>query len=130
MQDDFLGNPPSVAKSFILRSYTGHPETRFTLQDGTVESYNIDGVLNGQWLENNGFYNIAYGEWTKTIITIDIGNTVISIGDFAFESCNTISSLIISNSVTNIGDYAFSNCTNLRSITIPFNVTSIGLEAF
>lgn len=36
----------------------------------------------------------------------------------------------IGNSVTSIGDKAFDGCTGLTSINIPYSVTSIGEEAF
>lgn len=36
----------------------------------------------------------------------------------------------IGNSVTSIGDYAFQQCSALTSITIPNSVTSIGVHAF
>ena len=38
--------------------------------------------------------------------------------------------LIIGDSVTSIGDYAFSNCPYLTSVTIGNGVTSIGVDAF
>ena len=38
--------------------------------------------------------------------------------------------LTIGNSVTSIGNYAFRECTSLTSITIPDSVTSIGYDAF
>ena len=41
-----------------------------------------------------------------------------------------ISTVKIGNSVTTIGNYAFSNCSGLTSITIPNSVTSIGMGAF
>ncbi len=58
-----------------------------------------------------------------------IGNSVISIGDWAFRYCN-ISSITIPKSVTSIGEYAFGNCYCLSSIVIPNSVTSIGNLAF
>ena len=46
-------------------------------------------------------------------------------------SCSlNIKSVTIGNSVTSIGNYAFSNCIGLTSITIPDSVTSIGNSAF
>ncbi len=41
-----------------------------------------------------------------------------------------LASLVIGNSVTSIGNYAFGGCTELTSITIPNSVTSIGDNAF
>ena len=59
-----------------------------------------------------------------------IEDGVTSIGDSAFESCNTLISITIPDGVTSIGEYAFCNCTSLTSITIPDGVTSIGESAF
>ena len=57
------------------------------------------------------------------------GKTVTSIGDHAFEYCNSLTSITIPDSVTNIGDSAFAHCS-LTSITIPNSVISIGYDAF
>ena len=71
----------------------------------------------------------------NNITKIEIPETVIEIGDYAFGgSCGnalkSIKSIDIPNSVTSIGDYAFYNCSGLTNITIPDSVTSIGGSAF
>jgi hypothetical protein len=55
---------------------------------------------------------------------------VISIGDWAFDSCSGLTSLTIGNSVTSIGNSAFQSCRGLTSVTIPNSVISIGEGAF
>ncbi len=57
-----------------------------------------------------------------------IPNSVINIGDGAFESCG-VTSVTIPSSVTSIGGSAFAR-SSLTSVTIPSSVTSIGDEAF
>ena len=61
---------------------------------------------------------------------VTIPNGVTSIGDRAFEECNSLTGITIPDSVTSIGDLAFYKCRSLISITIPKSVTSIGYEAF
>lgn len=68
--------------------------------------------------------------YNNAIKNIEIGDGVTSIGDYAFNSCNSLSSITIPSSVTNIGNYAFASCSSLSSITIPDSVTSIGGSAF
>ena len=56
--------------------------------------------------------------------------TVISIGGYAFNSCNGLTNVTVPDSVTSIGRFAFGYCSNMTSVTIPDSVTSIGQDAF
>ena len=59
-----------------------------------------------------------------------IGNSVTSIGSYAFFDCDGLTSVEIPNSVTSIGDYAFYSCSGLTFVVIGNSVTSIGKSAF
>lgn len=59
-----------------------------------------------------------------------IPDYVTTIGNYAFEGCNTLTSIIIPGSITTIGVEAFKDCSLLTSIIIPENVTTIGYRAF
>ena len=64
---------------------------------------------------------------------IKIGNDVyyiIQIGKDAFSECKSLVSIELPNSLTSIGDGAFKKCDGLTSIVIPNSVSSIGYEAF
>jgi len=73
------------------------------------------------------------GKYVSLTLT---GNALTSIPDEAFynykerKGCETLVSINIPNSVTSIGNYAFQDCTNLTSITIPDSVAEIGFYAF
>jgi len=64
------------------------------------------------------------------LTSIDIPNSVTTIGNSVFAWCNGLTSCTIGSGVTTIGHYAFTNCTGLTSIDIPNSVTSIGSYAF
>jgi hypothetical protein len=66
----------------------------------------------------------------NTATAYAITNTVVDIGDFAFDGCANLISITIPNSVTNIGNSAFASCSSLTNITIGSNVASIGNFAF
>ena len=56
---------------------------------------------------------------------------VVSIGDYAFRSCNDLTSVTIGSPVTSIGDYAFQGCGSIAdTLVIPGNVHSIGINPF
>ena len=61
---------------------------------------------------------------------VTIGNSVTSIGNYAFSGCTSLTSITLPNSVMSIGNSAFSSCSGLTSITFPDSVTSIGGYAF
>ena len=64
------------------------------------------------------------------LTSIVIPDSVISIGDYAFSNCANLEYVTLSESVMSIGDNAFRNCYNLKHVTIPDSVTSIGKLAF
>ena len=66
----------------------------------------------------------------SSLTSITIPNSVISIGRSTFQSCSGLASITIPNSVTSIGSSAFYNCSGLTSVIIPNSVTSIGEYAF
>ena len=66
----------------------------------------------------------------SSIKTVVIGNSVTSIGSWAFGYCESLTNVTIPDSVTSIGDDAFLNCTSLTSVIIPDSVTIIDSYAF
>ena len=73
--------------------------------------------------------NYAF-EDCESLTSVTIGDSVTSIGSSAFYSCSSLKSITIGDSVTSIGSYVFSYCRSLTSVTIGDSVTSIGWMAF
>lgn len=87
----------------------------------------IDGntvVRIGDYAFYSGYSN------TVDVTSIEIPDTVTSLGYYAFRDCNALTDITISDSVTTIENRAFDGCGALASITIPSSVTNIGEEVF
>ena len=66
----------------------------------------------------------------ESATSVVIPDTIIAIGDYAFEECSSLASVTIPNSVKSIGEGAFFECVSLTSIMIPNSVKNIGEIAF
>ena len=64
------------------------------------------------------------------ITSINLPITVTTIGDAAFDRCQSLTNITIPNNVTSIGQNAFIFCESLTEISIPDSVISIGNRAF
>ena len=117
--------------------YTPHT---YTIEGDYIISVNVDSgkiifagnnTYGSDILRKSGSPNANDDKvYQNSIVKIEIGNSVTSIGGSAFYNCSSLQSITIPNSVTSIGDGAFYNCSSLQSITIPNSVTSIGGSAF
>ena len=72
--------------------------------------------------------NYAFADCTAK--TVDIPESVGSIGEGAFYACSSLTEVTIPGNVESIGKMAFLGCTALTEVTIPGNVKSIGQQAF
>ncbi|WP_287315524.1 leucine-rich repeat domain-containing protein [Prevotella sp.] len=91
-----------------------------------------DGVLTISGKGEMDDYNYHDGSpWKNSgVKRIIIGDSVTTIGEYAFSYCRSLTSVTIPNSVTTIGRQSFSDCSSLTSVTIGNNVTRIGDNAF
>ena len=113
-----LNNPYKIAK---ITGVVGAP-TKIKIPNKLTinnEEYVVQSV------ENNAFRGCI------SLTSIDIPDSVKSIGEYAFYNCIKLNSVTIGNgSETTIGEYAFLMCTKLNSVQIGNSVKSIGVGAF
>ena len=73
---------------------------------------------------------ITRGIVPQDVTKVVIPDTVIEIGDDAFDSCKDLSEISIPNSITDIGERAFYSCNKLSFTTLPSELEKIGVYAF
>ncbi|MEE1397814.1 leucine-rich repeat protein [Ruminococcus sp.] len=91
----------------------------------SIRFYSDDAADNAFEIEN-GVLKKYHGDANAVVIP----DGVTSIGDFAFQNCESLTAVKIADSVTSIGNFAFWGCGALASVYIPDGVTSIGDGTF
>ena len=85
-----------------------------------------DSFINKNYSSTNNFATI-FGSQVKTYV---LGDSITSIGDYAFYNCSNVTTLNIPQNVASIGQSSFYGCTGISSLNIPQSVTNIGNHAF
>ena len=94
----------------------------------TVKDIKLNGVTS---IEGYAF-KLDAKSYTDIPLEIDLGRSLVSIGDNAFTTRGDIRSISIPGTVTTIGETAFGGITNLASVSIPSSneLTNVGKYAF
>ena len=66
----------------------------------------------------------------KYVANMVIPDSVLFMGDYCFENCQSLIKITIGTGVRSIGYAAFNQCKALMGVTIPDSVTSLGSYAF
>ena len=71
-----------------------------------------------------------YAFWGTAISSINLPNSLETIGQNIMASCNSLVSITIPDKIKEIPAYAFSDCKNLSTVVIGYNVNLISRYAF
>ena len=99
--------------------------TSINVDKGNQHLKSIDGIL----FSKDETKLIKYPA-NKMATNYIIPDSVTSIGEYAFDSCQNLTSMTIPDTVAEINNGTFAKCTKLASINIPNTVASIGYRAF
>ena len=108
-------------KEAIIRAGTVKAGTFYNCRALTTLVISDNATLDASFTVGN-----TYAKETLETVKIERGE----IGISAFNSCPNLTTVELGNSVTSVGDNAFSKCTALTSVNIGDGVTSIGKNAF
>ena len=111
--------------------YVGYYATHVVTEENQRGTFAKD--ENGYIIYTNGNDKVLVG-YTGKETDLTLPSDITQIKSYAFYECSNLTSVAIGNSVTTIGDYAFAmswnSGSNLTSVTIGNSVTTIGMRAF
>ena len=118
----------------VLSTEVTWEDVRNGIRDEQGVTYSKDGKrqlkatenLSGHYMIKEGTKVICNGAFHRCSLTsINLPDSVKSIGNSAFSGCKSLTSINIPDSVKSIGNSAFSGCKSLTSINIPDSVIKI-----
>lgn len=99
-----------------------------TVGDGLLIKYN--GTAKNVKIPDNVKHIGPAFRSNEDILSVEMGNSVLTVGEYAFDYCKSLVYAGIGKNVRYIGDYAFNTCVELRSVVIPDSVKKIGEYSF
>ncbi len=107
-------------EELVEKSYITLDDDGTTITGSSAEE--LEGVLkiSDTIIEIAGGESASYGAFANctSLTSVEIADSVTTIGAYAFYNCTGLTSLTIGEGVTTIGEYAFEGCTSLTELTI------------
>lgn len=117
----------------VLKKYKGQSDT-VIIPDSVkaIEEKCFKGSAVKKVIIPNSVINIGNNafELCQNLETITIGNSVISIGKAAFSYCSSLKNIDLPDSITYLDEYTFYNCNSLNKVKISNSIKIIGDWSF
>ena len=105
------------------------PDSIVSIGGNTFSGTHIKRVIIGKGLKTIGYQSFANSTLLESV-EIDTACELETIDFRAFYNCTNLSSINLPNTITSMGQGAFHNCSNLGSINISTSLTNIGADLF
>lgn len=97
----------------------------------TYAFYRCEKLKQLNFCNSNRLKRIGSYAFTNTPIrTVDVPNSVTSVGDFAFTECCHLDFVCLPQGLQHINNSVFKYCTTLRTVILSSQLKSIGYDAF
>ena len=126
---DHLETINVAAGNTIYRSEDG---ILYGTEEGRLVLINCPAGKKGSVKILEGTVGILDGSFSncEKITSVDMPDSVKSIGEDAFKSCSSLIKVRFSNQLTDIGNYAFYRCDSMQQVHLPDSVKDLGAWAF
>ena len=115
----------SITVDDANKNYSSRDGVLFNKGGTTLVRY-PEGKAGTSYTVPSGVTTIWGGAFRDSKLTsITLPSSLTSIGEYAFESCESLTSVNFPSSLTSLGEGAFYHCYKLPSVTIPSGITSI-----
>jgi hypothetical protein len=134
------GTEPDTLTGTSVTSVKWTPNHEYSEPGDYVIKLTVDGTmgLSGTSSANAHSYMLRHNSssdgrnivYQTSVKKVELGDSVTTIGNYAFQNCYSLASVVIPDSVTSIGNYAFESCYSLAFVVIPDSVTTMGGYTF
>ncbi|MBQ8747565.1 MAG: InlB B-repeat-containing protein, partial [Clostridia bacterium] len=126
-------NTPSMGTVVMFEEAAEEEESRNIIAEGTCGADLTWALDDTGLLTVDGTGAMDATRWTnyaEDILRVRIGDSVTSIGYYAFRNCTKLSEVYLGAGLTTLNGYAFEYCSALKTITVPDALSSIGTDVF
>ena len=81
-------------------------------------------------IANSAYSNGSHHPYSSTMQAIQLPNSVLVIGDWAFNNNRSLQNVILSSSIVKIGKSAFESCSSLSNIILPNTLVFLKANVF